>query len=80
MIRVDFLSALSVCLFISLGLVIGHWIFYNCSRKPDIFNQAEFLEQCPFCAYIFFDYKKDVLKICPRCQSYLSLKDTEPSF
>ncbi len=76
MIKIDFFLAVAVYLFCVVVLVIGHWMFYNYFRgeEQDPFNKAEFLQRCPYCIYLFFDYGQDNFKICPRCRSYISLE------
>lgn len=55
MIKIDFSSAISLYLSFSIFLVFALWIFYN-YRKSDILNEAKYLQQCPYCTYMFFNY------------------------
>ncbi len=77
MISVDAAWAVSSYIFFGLALVIGKWIFYNSNGDKEIFERSEFLEQCPYCTHLFFDYQRSHLKVCPRCQSYLSVNPGE---
>ena len=109
MIKINFSSAVSAYLCFSIFLVFVFWIFYNL-RRNGIFNETEYLQQCPYCTYVFFNYTSDTLEpktvgmeenrnkesskltpslpetdklhnekshflICPRCQSYINLKN-----
>ena len=69
--------AIASYIFLILLLVIGKWIFYNLSEEKEVFQRAEFLQQCPFCIHLFFDYQPSRLKVCPRCQSYLSVEEEQ---
>jgi len=55
MIKIDFSSAISVYLSFSIFLVFILWIFYN-YHKSGIFNETKYLQQCPYCTYMFFNY------------------------
>jgi len=55
MIKIDFSSAISVYLCLSIFLVFILWIFYN-YRKGGILNETKYLQQCPYCTYMFFNY------------------------
>ena len=59
MIKINFSSAISIYLSFSLFLVFAFWIFYN-FRRNGILNEAEYLHQCPYCTYLFFDYSPEV--------------------
>ena len=71
MIQIDFFLAIALYLFLTIGLVIGYWVFYNDSDEDSMTIEARHLQECPYCAYLFFDYEESVLKICPRCESYI---------
>lgn len=72
MITVDFTLFVSLLLSFSLLLVFGLWIRYNFFRDQEIDDQTHFLQQCPYCTYIFFDYHNRRVKTCPKCKSLLS--------
>jgi len=55
MIRINFSSAISVYLCSSIFLVFVFWIFYNLHRNS-VLNETKYLQQCPYCTYIFFNY------------------------
>jgi len=55
MIKIDFSSAISVYLCFSIFLVFILWVFYNYS-KGGILNETKYLQQCPYCTYMFFNY------------------------
>ena len=75
MIKIDFSLAISIYISFIVLLVIGHWIIYTCSEERKIFDGIKFIEQCPYCTCIFFDYEESSIKICPQCKSYLSVED-----
>jgi len=58
MIRIDFSSAISAYLCFSIFLVFILWVFYN-QRKGDITNETKYLQQCPYCTYMFFNYSSE---------------------
>ncbi len=75
MIHIDFFLAVCLYLFLTTFLVIGHWIFYTLRGDEDLPIDSQNLHQCPYCAYVFFDYETSQLKICPRCESYIAHED-----
>ena len=76
MIRVDFLWAISVYLSLTIVLVIGHWIIYTYRKEKNILNNTKFVEQCPYCTCVFFDYADESsIKICPQCKSYITIEN-----
>ena len=83
MIRIDFFWAISIYVSLTILLVIGHWIIYTCGKERNILNNAKFIEQCPYCTSVFFDYADEgSIKICPRCKSYITAEhqDRESKF
>jgi len=72
MVKIEFGTAIAVFLFFFVALVIGRWIFYNYKRKDDVYNNSKYLKQCPYCALIFFNYRKKDQALCPRCKSYIT--------
>jgi len=62
MIKINFSSAISIYLCFSIFLVFVLWVFYNYYRNG-ILNETKYLQQCPYCTYVFFDYKSKDLKI-----------------
>lgn len=60
MIKISFSSAVSIYLCFSILLVFVLWIFYNLNRN-DIHSETKHLQQCPYCTYIFFDYKSNAV-------------------
>ena len=71
MIKINFLIFMSCLLSFCLLLVVGHWMVYNYFKSPKGMGDAKYLQQCPFCSYLFFHHTAGALKVCPRCQSYL---------
>ena len=59
MIKIDFSSAVSIYLCFSIFLVFILWVFYN-YRKGGILNETKYLQQCPYCTYMFFNYTSAV--------------------
>lgn len=72
MIKLDFAIAVSIFLSIPLALVFIPWMFYNCREDGEGLDQSQYVQQCPYCTYIFFDYQKVQLKTCPRCHSLIT--------
>jgi len=72
MISLDFFVAIALYLFLILLLVFGRWIFYNYNENQSAGFESKYLQQCPYCTYLFFDYEESKLKICPRCESYIA--------
>jgi len=72
MVKIDFSTAISVYLSVSLLLVFLQWIFYNFYRSEELDFQTKHFQRCPYCTYTFFYYYKEGLIICPRCQSIIS--------
>lgn len=58
MLRITFSSAIAVYLCFSIFLVLILWIFYN-YRRSGILNETKYLQQCPYCTYLFFDYRQE---------------------
>lgn len=59
MIKIDFSSAISIYLSFSIFLVFILWVFYN-YRKGGILNETKYLQQCPYCTYMFFNYTSEI--------------------
>ena len=78
MIKIDFIWAISFFLSLSTLLVFSMWIFYNYSTDSVKLDNVKFLQQCPYCTYVFINYEEvRDLQICPRCKSYLSIGDND---
>ncbi len=76
MIKIDFSLAIGIYSLLIVLLVFGRWIFYNyISKDEGPVVLAQNLRQCPYCTYIFFDYSRDPLAICPRCESLIEAKN-----
>ena len=70
MITIDFSWAIAIYLILTLCIAIGYWIFYNFDRGENETTGSEFVEQCPYCTHIYFDYTVKPVKVCPCCHSY----------
>lgn len=68
----DIYTAIALYLFVTVVLVMASWIFYNWDKDKPLGEQQQFLEQCPYCTFVFFDYKNSNIKICPNCKSYVT--------
>lgn len=76
MIRVDIVLAISIYLCFSLCLVFILWVFYNFSgRRTSVSDETNDLQQCPYCTYVFRNYQKGEVYICPQCKSYIAVED-----
>ena len=75
MIHIDLFFTIATFLFVTILLVIGHWIFYTYKEEQPSTNEVKNLLQCPYCTYLFFDYEESVLRICPRCESYITVSE-----
>lgn len=71
-IIIDFSTGITVLLSIPLALVFSKWAFYNYIKEEEWDYQSDYFHQCPYCTYIFFDYKNNPLKMCPRCYSLIA--------
>lgn len=71
MIKIDFALAVSFYLFLAIALVCGLWIFYNLGKEYPLSDKSDYVEQCPYCTYVFFNYRAKQISVCPRCKSYL---------
>jgi hypothetical protein len=69
MIRLEWTTAITAGLFLSLFLVFASWIFYNLKRPYDPSTKPDDLLQCPICSMVIFDYRKSGLLVCPHCRS-----------
>ena len=60
-----------------LALVLGRWIIYtyHVDHEASFLQKKEDLIVCPYCTHLFFDYRKQKVKICPRCESYVEEAD-----
>jgi hypothetical protein len=58
MIKISFSSAISIYLSVSIFLVFALWVFYNYYRSG-ISNETKYLQQCPYCTYLFFNYQSE---------------------
>ncbi len=70
---------------IDLGLLISFilsffvlFIFIACflqnktkQARHNILNDSKYLQQCPYCTYVFSIYKKTTVYQCPQCKSYI---------
>lgn len=76
MIKISFSLAIALYLFLFLILVIGFWIFYNLDRDKPLSYDQNYLRQCPYCTFVFFDYweQGNEIRKCPNCQSYIMQK------
>lgn len=75
--KIDLTIGVSLFISVTLSLVITFWMFYNYfseNEERDIFEDSRFVEQCPYCTCIYFDYKEGGITVCPRCGSYGSVK------
>lgn len=80
MIIWDFNAIVALGITLSLGVVIVLWMFYSfrgglmnqtpAGGRGESLSDCEFLRQCGFCGYLYFDYFKKVPAHCPRCGSY----------
>ena len=77
MIKIEISLAVALYISLSIFLVISAWIFYNYNRKEkNLINDAMHLEQCRFCAHVFFNYLDKEILICPLCKSYIQANRT----
>jgi hypothetical protein len=72
MIRIEITFAVALYISLSIFLVIILWIFYNCTKKEQtLMSDATHLEQCRYCAHVFFNYLDKEIVVCPLCKSYI---------
>lgn len=77
MIQVDFAVVLTVVISASLLLVFAQWIFYNYSRNDALDDQTKYFLHCPYCGYVFFDYRDEQVCTCPRCRSLMGKSEDD---
>ena len=78
MIHVEFSTAIAGFLSFVIVLVFTGWIFYTNPKKENS-DEVEYLQQCPYCTYVFFAFKREDVLVCPRCKSFLQLAATAPA-
>lgn len=73
MIQVDVVLAIAIILSVCLAVVFALWIFYNFrgGKTKTPADAAGEVRQCPYCTYIFVNYKQGDVLMCPRCKSYI---------
>lgn len=71
MISLDFSFAIAFFCVLIILILFGEWVLSNNIKSKDFDSSAEFLTQCPVCAYLFFDFQQDLISVCPRCSSYI---------
>lgn len=76
MIAINLDFAISLVISIILILVIISWFRYTIKEDRSL-NQSKDVVQCPYCSYVFTDFLKQEIKICPRCESYIENKKEE---
>jgi len=72
MIKLDFVTAIAIFLIIPILFVFIRWVFYNCYRNEGLDYQSDYLQQCPYCNYLFFCYDNASMRECPRCHSLIA--------
>jgi phage FluMu protein Com len=73
MIRIDLIQFISLIITFALVLVFVLWMTYNYREGDELLERTDDLVQCPFCTFVFFQYKKGAeVSICPRCKSYMN--------
>ena len=72
MIKLDLTVAITVFLISDVLLVMALWLAYTCNERGSKDDRdAQFVQQCPYCSYVFFDYQKKSLQSCPQCKSLI---------
>lgn len=73
MLKIDITVLISFLLSVLTIFLLGLWLFQNKKRerKDAIFNDINYLQQCPYCTHIFSLYKKEKVYQCPECKSYI---------
>ena len=62
MFKLNFSVAIAAYLCFSIFLVFALWIFYNFHRNG-ILDDSKYLQQCPYCTHIFFDYHRTAVDL-----------------
>jgi len=72
MIKIDIYYSIAILLSITVSVFFMRWmtVTRDTQKTKDTFSFRNLI-QCPFCSYLFFNYDKEEIKTCPRCQSYL---------
>lgn len=72
MIDVSSETAFTLYLGITLGMVLGIWIYHHFrSRKRKIRTVHQKLTTCEYCHFAFLTNPDRPIAKCPQCQSYL---------
>ena len=72
MIKIDFALAISILLSLPLVIVFIQWVFYNYGKTDNVTYHFKYVQQCPFCTYIFYDFESKQFQMCPRCHSLIT--------
>ncbi len=70
-ITIEFTLATAAFFSFVVVLVYCLWLFYTKSNEDKSEPSAEHVHQCPYCLYIFVQYKSSPIWKCPRCNSLL---------
>lgn len=79
MIEVSETTAFMIYLCITLGPLLGIWLFQHYARrhkKVDMTSQQLFV--CEYCHFCYLDQVSKPITRCPQCQSYNHTNDKRP--
>ncbi|OGX19115.1 MAG: hypothetical protein A2Y04_02655 [Omnitrophica WOR_2 bacterium GWC2_45_7] len=77
MIKLDLVVAISIFLTFLIFLVFAKWIFYTSNSSDSLSDKLMYLQVCPYCIFVFFQYNIENFIICPRCKSYIITEKEE---
>jgi len=61
-----------VLVILPTALVLVAWMIYTLTRMKRLEDHAsKRLKQCPYCAYVFVNMRRESLARCPCCGSFL---------
>jgi uncharacterized C2H2 Zn-finger protein len=81
MITLPYDTAVAVFLTITVGFVVVLWMIYTYTENGGLPKEdLEYLIQCPYCTYVFFDRAPENTVSCPRCQSLVNTVNVSVRF
>ncbi len=72
MIKIEFSLGIALYIFVTAGLIVVLWAFFEKKKKWSGFLSWDkrFFWQCDTCMYVYVDSKHANISKCPRCGSY----------
>ena len=77
MIKIEFVTALSISLCISMMIIYGIWLVSQRGKEEMLTPSQEYVHQCPYCTFVFVTFKKEEAMRCPRCKSLIGTEKND---